>query len=195
MSRVEYASKPVPVFAKLAVVLRNIPAMQLVLAKLAALLRRDKKRTDSLDTRFVGETPDITESPDQQFAVVEPPSAVVEPSGGCAIAALPANDQSERETLIRRRWTETGIRMWNPDVHGAGHAALGIQGGVELLPPKAGETLPQYDRLEFKLIEGRIVCEGFVVDPPKSRRTARPANGVSYSNGIDFRDRSANRAG
>jgi len=178
MSRVEYASKPVPVLAKLVVALRNIPAMQLRLGKLAALLRRDKKRTDALNTRFVDETPDITESPDQQFAVVEP-SAVVQPSGDYIIAAPPANDQSERETLIRRRWTETGIKMWNPDVHGAGHAALGIQGGVELLPPKAGETLPQYDRLEFKLIDGRIVCEGFVVDPPKSRRAVRSANGVS----------------
>jgi hypothetical protein len=177
MSRVEYASKPVPVLAKLVVALRNIPAMQLVLGKLAALLRRDKKRTDSLNTRFVDETPDITESPDQQFAVVEP-SAIVEPSCDDAIAAPPANDRSERENLIRRRWAETGIKMWNPDVHGVGRAALGIQGGVALLPPKAGETLPQYDRLEFKVIEGRIVCEGVVVDPPKSRRAATPANGV-----------------
>jgi hypothetical protein len=71
MSRVEYASKPVPVFAKLAGVLRNIPAMQFVLGKLAALLRRDKKRTDSLNTRFVDETLDSTESLDQQFAVIE----------------------------------------------------------------------------------------------------------------------------
>lgn len=186
MSRVEFASKPVPVFAKLAVVLRNIPAMQFVLGKLAALLRKDKTRTDQLNTRFVDETPDITESPGQQFAVIEP-------SAGSAIAAPPANDQSERENLIRRRWAETGIKMWNPDVHGAGHAALGIQGSVELLPPKAGDTLPQYDRLEFKLIEGRIVCEGIVVEPPKSRRAMRPANDVGSSNGIeadrlDFRD-------
>src|SRR4029077_18007381 len=188
MSRVEYASKPAPVFAKLAVVLRNIPAMQFVLGKLAALLRRDKKRTESLSTRFVEETPDITESPDQQFAVVEP-SAVFEPSGGCAIAAPPANEQSERENLIRRRWTETGLKMWNPDVQGAGHARMGIQGGVALLAPMAGETLPQYDRLEFKLIEGRIVCEGVVVDPPKSRRAVRPASGV-FSDGIEAdRDR------
>jgi hypothetical protein len=178
MSRVEYASKPVPVLAKLVVALRNIPAMQFVLGKLAALLRKDKKRTESLDTRFVDETPDITESSDQQFAVVEP-SVVVGPSSDYVTAAPLPNDQSERENLIRRRWTETGIKMWNPDVHGAGHAALGIQGGVELLPPKAGETLPQYDRLEFKLIDGRIVCEGFVVDPPETRRTVRPANGVS----------------
>ena len=165
MSRVEYDSKPLPGFAKFAVALRNIPAVQFVLGKLAALLRRDKKRTDSLNTKFVDETLDITESPDQQFAVVEP-------SSGDAIATPPANDPSERENLIRRRWTETGIKMWNPDVHGTGRAALGIQGGVELLPPKSGEMLPQYDRLEFKLIEGRIVCEGFVVDPPKSRLRA-----------------------
>ena len=165
MSRVEYASKPLPVFAKLAVVLRNIPAVQFVLGKLVALLRRDKKRTDSLNTGFLVEAPRVTQSPDQH-------STAVEPSGGYAIATPPANDQSERENLIRRRWTETGIKMWNPDVHGAGRAALGIQGGVELLPPKSGDTLPQYDRLEFELIEGRIVCEGFVVDPPKSRRRA-----------------------
>ena len=171
MSRVEYDSKPLPGFAKFAVVLRNIPAVRFVLGKLAALLRRDKKRTDSLNTKFVDKTFDIVESPDQQFAVLGP-SAVVEPSCDDAIAAPPANDQSQRENLIRRRWTETGIKMWNPDVHGTGRAALGIQGGVELLPPKSGETLPRYDRLEFKLIEGRIVCEGFVVDPPKSRRRA-----------------------
>jgi hypothetical protein len=195
MSRVEYASKPGPVFAKLVVMLRNIPAMQFVLGKLAALLRKDKTRTDELNTRFADENPDITPSPGQQFAVIEP-------SGGSAIAAAaaPANDQSVRENLIRRRWAETGIKMWNPDVHGAGHAALGIQGGAELLPPKAGDTLPQYDRLEFKLIEGRIVCEGFVVDPPQSRRAMGPANAVSSSNGIeadrlDLRDRRANRAG
>jgi hypothetical protein len=67
--------------------------------------------------------------------------------------------------------------MWNPDVHGAGHAALNIQGRTELLPPKSGETLPGYDTLEFKMVQscvnGRtanlIVCEGVVVDPPKHR--------------------------
>jgi hypothetical protein len=32
---------------------------------------------------------------------------------------------------------------------------------------KPGETLPRYDKLEFNLIGGRIVCEGVVVDPPK----------------------------
>jgi hypothetical protein len=352
MSRVEYASKPVPVFTKLAVLLRNIPAMQFVLTKLAALLGRNKTQTLPLDTKFLGESPEVTEksdkSADQKTAVVEPadgdaiavprstellgetpkrvessdkcldqPIAIVEPSDADAIAAPPATDPSdqesfavpldaesldenpevtgnldesadqqtavvepsdvgtiaapvaidqsdsealtispdteflgetpevtgsldqsayqqtamvepsdastaslvidqadaspdtefpdetpeitrsqdestdqqtaiveppdvdaiaasqeeeERESLIRRRWAETGIKMWNPDVHGAGLAALGIQGRVGLLQPESGETLPRHDRLEFKLIEGRIVCEGFVVDPPKSRR-------------------------
>src|SRR6185369_1852471 len=87
------------------------------------------------------------------------------------------NDQPDREKLIRRRWLETGIKMWNPDHHGAGHAALNIQGQAELLPPKPGETLPGYDTLEFKIVQSyvngeavsRIVCEGVVVDPPKRR--------------------------
>jgi hypothetical protein len=64
-----------------------------------------------------------------------------------------------------------------PDNHGAGAAALNIQGRAELLPPKPDETLPGYDTLEFKLVRSyvngqavdRIVCEGVVVDPPKRR--------------------------
>jgi hypothetical protein len=68
--------------------------------------------------------------------------------------------------------------MWNPHVHGAGHAALYIQGRVELLPVKPGETLPGYDKLEFKMVrssingqtENGIFCEGVVVDPPKRRK-------------------------
>jgi hypothetical protein len=67
--------------------------------------------------------------------------------------------------------------MWNPDIHGAGRAALNIQGRTELLPVKPGETLPGYDTLEFKMVRSyvngqavnRIVCEGVVVDPPKRR--------------------------
>ncbi len=60
--------------------------------------------------------------------------------------------------------------MWNPNVHGAGRAALNIQGRAELLPVKPGETLPGYDKLEFKLIDGLIVCEAVVVDPPMDRK-------------------------
>jgi hypothetical protein len=100
-------------------------------------------------------------------STVDQHAAVLQPSGDHAIAVPETNDQSEREKLIRRRWTETGIKMWNPDVHGAGHAALKIQGRTGLLPPKSRETLPGYDTLEFKMVRScvngqtanLIVCE------------------------------------
>ena len=175
------------IFTKLAVMLRNIPAMQFVFAKFAALLRSDKGNGESLISKFLGEAPGVTGNTVDQHV------ATLKSSGDFAVAGPKSNDQSEREKLIRRRWTETGIKMWNPDVHGAGHAALNIQGRVELLPVKPGETLPGYDKLEFKMVRSnvngqavdRIVCEGVVVDPPKrrkypSRRGARyrPCGGV-----------------
>ena len=60
--------------------------------------------------------------------------------------------------------------MWNAAMHGSGRLPLSIQGRVELLAPAAGEKLPRYDRLEFRLIEGRIICEGVVVDAPLTER-------------------------
>ena len=81
----------------------------------------------------------------------------------------------------------SGIKMWDPDFHGAGHAALNIQGRSKLLSPKPGETLPRYDTLEFKVrcnVNGqkvnRIVCEGVVVDPPK-RRARRLTAGTAMT--------------
>jgi len=151
---------PLAVLTKLAAMLRIVPAAQFVFAKFAALLRNKES----------GEASGAIRSTVDQHA------AVLRPSSDHAIAVRETNDQSERERLIRRRWTETGIKMWNPDVHGAGQTALNIQGRTELLPPKSGETLPGYDTLEFKLVRScvngqtaNIVCEGVVVDPPKHR--------------------------
>lgn len=79
-----------------------------------------------------------------------------------------AVDPTDRATLIRQRWEQTGIRMWNPRLHGTGEATLNIQGRIELLPPEAGDSMPRYDKLEFKLLGGQIVCEGVVVDAPAS---------------------------
>ncbi|KJC40053.1 hypothetical protein [Bradyrhizobium sp. LTSP857] len=81
-------------------------------------------------------------------------------------ARAKAAEPVDRATLIRQRWTETGIRMWNPRLHGTGDATLNIQGRVELLPPAPGENLPRYDKLEFKMLGGQIVCEGVIVDAP-----------------------------
>jgi hypothetical protein len=167
MSHAEYTSKPLAVLTKLAAMLRNLPAVQFVSAKFAALLRSKES----------GE-PVISEFLDGARSTVDQPAAVLKPSSDHAIAAAETNDQFEREKLIRRRWSETGIKLWNPDFHGAGHAALNIQGQTKLLPPKPGEKLPRYDTLEFKMVRSnvngqaadRIVCEGVVLDPRKRRR-------------------------
>jgi hypothetical protein len=130
--------------------LRNIPAVQFVFAKFAALLRSNKGRGEPLISEFRDEAPGVTRNTVDQHA------AVLKPSSSHEIAAPETNDQSEREKLIRRRWSETGIKMWNPDVHGTGQAALNIQGRVELLPVKPGETLPGYDKLEFKMVRSYV---------------------------------------
>ncbi|QQO18066.1 hypothetical protein JJB99_12675 [Bradyrhizobium diazoefficiens] len=75
-------------------------------------------------------------------------------------------EPADRAALIRQRWAETGIRMWNPRLHGTGDATLNIQGRVGLLPPAPGETMPRYDKLEFGMLGGQIVCEGVIVEAP-----------------------------
>jgi hypothetical protein len=100
---------------------------------------------------------------------IEPPPAPPSPAAEtCSATSVrpKAAEPVDRATLIRRRWAETGIRMWNPRLHGTGEATLNIQGSVELLPPAAGETMPRYDKLEFRMLGGQIVCEGVIVDAP-----------------------------
>ena len=120
-----------PVFTKLAVRLRNNAALQFVFARLAALLRSSKRNDEPVASEFLGETPDVTGNADQPLAGLEVP--------GESTVAVEC-DLSDREKLIQRRWTETGIKMWNPNVHGAGQAALNIQGRSDLLPVKPGGT-------------------------------------------------------
>jgi hypothetical protein len=188
MSQAEYFSKPLPVLSKLADVLRQFPAVQSMFARIAALWRGNKRPAEPRAGDVAVGPPAVSERAVERVAVVpEPPAvsenpvervAVVVEQPGAADVAKPETDpKSPRQDLIRRRWAETGIKMWNPEVHGAGKAALSIQGGAALLPPKEGETLPRYDRLEFRMVrsdvEGQaadqIVCEGVVVDPPKRR--------------------------
>ena len=100
---------------------------------------------------------------------VEPASALVSPSGedrSVSKVRARAPEPADRTALIRQRWAETGIRMWNPRLHGTGEATLNIQGSVGLLPPAPGETMPRYDKLEFKMLGGQIACEGVVVEAP-----------------------------
>jgi hypothetical protein len=115
----------------------------------------------------------------------EPSPALASPSPeirSAPTARARAAEPVDRATLIRQRWAETGIRMWNPRLHGAGDATLNIQGRVELLPPEPGETMPRYDKLEFKMLGGQIVCEGVIVEAPAQAdkrsftRLAEPRN-------------------
>jgi hypothetical protein len=161
---------PLAVLTKLAAMLRIVPAVQLVFAKFVALLR-SKESVEPLASELLSEASDLPRS------TVDQHTAVWQPSSNHAISAPETNGWSEREQLILRRWSETGIKLWNPDFHGAGHAALNIQGQSKLLPPKPGEKLPRYDTLEFKMVRSNvngqavdlIVCEGVVVHPPKRR--------------------------
>jgi hypothetical protein len=196
MSHAEYFSRPFPLVAKLASMLRNNAAVQFVVARFAGLLRSNKSSDEPLVSPFVGEIPSVEEIPspaapgrDQLPRLGEIPSEIPSldekpdpgDTPGTGNAGLPptapavsdqpapavASDQTEREKLIRRRWAETGIKMWNANVQGAGQASLSIQGRADLLPAKPGATRREYDRLEFRLIAGQIICEGAVVDPPK----------------------------
>lgn len=101
----------------------------------------------------------ITDSVPEPVAV--PPAPVV-PRAPKARAKV--TEPADRAALIRQRWAETGIRMWNPRLHGTGDATLNIQGRVGLLPPAPGETMPRYDKLEFRMLGGQIVCEGVIVE-------------------------------
>jgi hypothetical protein len=148
MSLADYASGPFPVLAKLAGLLRYTAS---AIFRFCAHLRRAKPAEKSPASDFDRAPPAIVEhSPNDNV-----------------VAALETDPRGKRELLIRRRWAETGMRMWSARVHGAGDAPLNIQGSVELLPPEPGETVRRYDKLEFRLLGGRIVCEGVVVDPPK----------------------------
>lgn len=100
---------------------------------------------------------------------IEPAAAHVAWSPAICIAPkvrARAAEPADRAALIRQRWAETGIRMWNPRLHGAGEATLNIQGSAGLLPPAPGETMPRYDTLEFRMLGGQIICEGVIVEAP-----------------------------
>lgn len=196
MSHAEYFSRPFPLVAKVASLLRNNAAVQFVIARFAGLLRGNKSSEEPPVSPFLGDVPgveetpglDETPSPGEMPSLGEVPSSDEKPAlddmpGGTnadlPLAAPQLSDESataaqsgpsERTKLIQRRWAETGIKMWNADVQGAGHAALTIQGRADLLPVKPGATRREYDRLEFKLVAGQIVCEGVAVDPPKRRK-------------------------
>lgn len=103
---------------------------------------------------------------DAPVADIEPAPVSPAPKSPSAPKARAKVEPADRAALIRQRWAETGIRMWNPRLHGTGDATLNIQGRIGLLPPEPGETMPRYDKLEFKMLGGQIVCESVIVEAP-----------------------------
>jgi hypothetical protein len=230
MSNAEYLSRPFPLLAKLAAVLRHIAPVRKAFVRFATLLRGSRKGDQPLVNEFTGDMPDVAgeipEIIDEAPAVTDEAPGITVEIPGVADEAPDAADEalagvtddvpevideapevteetlgvtdeapaitddtpdvieaseppvmvpaetplapectlSAREQLIRRRWAETGIKMW------AGLGALNIQGSAELLPLQPGATRREYDRLEFRLIAGDIVCESVVVDPPSQRK-------------------------
>ncbi|MET4070260.1 hypothetical protein ABID58_005064 [Bradyrhizobium sp. S3.2.6] len=119
----------------------------------------------------------VTEDEPASVASVEPEPVAVDETPVAAVVAeetiadapkarAMAVEPADRAALIRQRWAGTGIRMWNPRLHGTGDATLNIQGRIGLLPPEPGETMPRYDKLEFRMLGGQIVCEGVIVEAP-----------------------------
>jgi hypothetical protein len=217
MSNAEYLSRPFPLLAKLAALLRNIAPVRKAFARFGIFLQSSKKSDDPLVSEFAGEIPDVAdeipdiinetpavtdeapeitddppgltdkapevadeapEATDETSAVADEAHAITDetpdlsevseppfmaPAVSAEAPLAPECTLSAREQLIRRRWAETGVKMW------AGLGALNIQGSAELLPLQPGAIRREYDRLEFRLIAGNIVCEGVVVDaaPPR----------------------------
>ena len=108
MSHAEHASKPLPVFTKLAALLRNISAVRFVFAKFAALLRSEKVNVEPLIGKFLGDAPEVTNN------TVDQHLDILISTGDIVIAVPKPNDQCEREKLIRRRWTQTGSKCGIP---------------------------------------------------------------------------------
>ncbi|MBH5397712.1 hypothetical protein HZZ13_07875 [Bradyrhizobium sp. CNPSo 4010] len=110
----------------------------------------------------------VADEASSDAAEADPAPALSAPPGLRRVAKVRARpaEPADRAALIRQRWAESGIRMWNPRLHGTGEAALNIQGSVGLLPPAPGETMPRYDKLEFRMLGGQIVCEGVIVEAP-----------------------------
>ncbi|MGY4513261.1 hypothetical protein [Bradyrhizobium sp. USDA 3650] len=124
---------------------------------------------DSIDSDSSSSAAEVVASTPSVVTDIAPEPALEAPAPGITSAPkirARIAEPADRAALIRQRWAETGSRMWNPRLHGAGDATLNIQGSVGLLPPAPGETMPRYDKLEFRMLGGQIVCEGVIVEAP-----------------------------
>lgn len=119
MSQAEYDSKPMPVLSRLAAMLRNIPSVQLVLARFARLLRGDKGGGKSRVSRFADELRGVAGN------IVDRPDVIVQPVVNIAFAVPESDGRSERK---------------------ANSQALGRDRGQDVESPRRGTCFAQYSR-------------------------------------------------
>jgi hypothetical protein len=87
------------------------------------------------------------------------------------------SDSESLEQFVRRRWNESGIKIWNPDFHGFGRSPLRIPGHSRKSDDQSCDEPILPEVLEFRMVRAwwgnqpidSIVCEGVIVEPPRNR--------------------------
>lgn len=152
------AEVPAPVVAATSIDSKPAPSVAAEIEPVVA--------NDPLPVAAVVAEETIADAPVASADIEPAPVSPAPKSSSAPKARAKVVEPADRAALIRQRWAETGIRMWNPRLHGTGDATLNIQGRIGLLPPEPGETMPRYDKLEFKILGGQIACEGVIVEAP-----------------------------
>ena len=158
MSLAEHVSRPFPVFAKLAVMLRNIPAVQFVLAKCAALLRTDKEIGAPLERKLLEEASGV--APD----TIEPP-AVAERPVSILVEAPAQNDLCESEQPLERQLLEEASGA-APDEAEPAAAVAELPVDIVVAAPEPIDLCETEQPLERRLLEEAPGIAPDVVEPP-----------------------------
>src|ERR1700687_2328219 len=102
MSNAEYLSRPFPLLAKLAALLRNIAPVRKAFARFGILLQSSNKSDDPLVSEFVGEIPDVAdEIPDildETLAVTDEPPEIADEIPGVTDKAPEVGDGAPEAT-------------------------------------------------------------------------------------------------
>jgi hypothetical protein len=164
MSLAEHVSRPFPVFTKLAVMLRNIPAVKFVYARWTAWLRADTDNDASapLERKLLEEAAVV--APD----AIEQPVALVELPGEIVIAAPAPRDLCEREQPLERRLLEetSGVA---PDALEPAVAVEELPGDIVIAAPEPNDLSEREQPLERRWLEEPPGIAPDAVEPPATR--------------------------
>jgi hypothetical protein len=181
MSLAEHVSRPFPVFTKLAVMLRKIPAVKFVYARWAAWLRADTDNDASapLDRKLLEDAPVIAAD------MIEQPVATVELPGDIVIAAPATNDLRESEQPVERRWLEetSGVA---PDAVERAVAVAELPVDIVVATPEPNDLSEREQPLERRWLEEAPGIAPDAVEPPPAM-VELPADSVVVEPEPDLR--------